>query len=79
MTSTGRASILLRPIKADLIGKSKRGLWALTPEGRNTRLTPEETWSLYIRIRDANRLGASKDEGEIPAPETADDDGEDGR
>jgi 5-methylcytosine-specific restriction enzyme B len=66
-------------VKAGLISKAKRGLWALTPEGRNTRLTPEETWALYVRIRDANRPGATKDESEIPAPQTADDDGEDGR
>jgi 5-methylcytosine-specific restriction protein B len=66
-------------VKAGLISKAKRGLWALTPEGRNTRLTPEETWALYVRIRDANRPGATKDEGELPAPQTADDDGEDGR
>src|ERR1700690_374564 len=66
-------------VKAGLVSKAKRGFWALTPEGRNTWLTPEETWALYIRIRDANPPGAIKDEGEIPAPDTADDDGEDGR
>jgi 5-methylcytosine-specific restriction protein B len=66
-------------VKAGLISSAKRGLWALTPEGRNARLTPEETWALYVRIRDANRPGASKDEGDIPAPDTAQDDGDDGR
>jgi 5-methylcytosine-specific restriction enzyme B len=65
-------------VKAGLIGRAKRGLWDLTPEGRNTRLTPEEAWTLYVRIREANRPGASTDEDEIPAPETADDDGEQG-
>jgi 5-methylcytosine-specific restriction protein B len=29
--------------KAGLLSKAKRGLWGLTPEGRDTRLTPEET------------------------------------
>src|ERR1039457_5291607 len=62
--------------KAGLLDASKRGLWGLTPEGRNTRLTPEETWALYVRIRDANRPGASRDEEDIPAPETADSDDE---
>src|SRR5665213_118079 len=67
-------------VKAGLIDKGKRGLWALTPEGRNARLTPEATWALYVRVRDTNRPGASTtDEGEIPAPETTDNDGEDGR
>src|SRR5947209_18965217 len=28
--------------KSGLIGAPKRGLWGLTPEGRNTRLTPED-------------------------------------
>ena len=66
-------------VKAGLIDKGKRGLWALTQEGRTTHLTPEETWVLYVRVRDANRPGISTDEGEIPAPETLNDDGEDGR
>lgn len=65
--------------KAGLIGRAKRGLWDLTAEGRSTRLNPEETWSLYVRVREANRPGASSDEEEIPAPETADNDGEFGR
>jgi 5-methylcytosine-specific restriction protein B len=60
--------------KAGLIGAPKRGLWSLTPTGRDAHLTPEETWALYVRIRDANRPGASKDEEHTPAPETADDD-----
>ena len=61
--------------KAGLVSKPKRGLWGLTPEGRTTRLTPEETWALYVRIRDANRP-ASKDEEDIPAPESAESDDE---
>jgi 5-methylcytosine-specific restriction protein B len=66
-------------VQAGLIGRAKRGLWDLTPEGRNTQLTPEETWSLYVRVREANRRGASNDEDEIPAPEAAGDDSEDWR
>src|ERR1039457_3307241 len=60
--------------KAGLIGAPKRGLWGLTPEGRNTHLTPAEASALYVRIRDANRPGASKNEEDIPAPETVDED-----
>src|SRR5689334_12639023 len=41
--------------KAGLIGGAKRGLWTLTPEGFQTHLTPEETWPLYVRVRDAQR------------------------
>jgi 5-methylcytosine-specific restriction protein B len=60
-----------------LVSKPKRGLWGLTPEGRATRLTPEETWALYVRIRDANRPNLSNDEDDVPAPETADAEEED--
>jgi len=62
--------------KAKLIGAPKRGLWGLTPQGRAAELTPEETWNLYVRIRDANRSSAAKDEDDTPAPNTSDD-GED--
>ena len=64
-------------VKAGLIANPKRGLWGLTPEGRTARLTAEEAWTTYIRIRDANRHGASRSEEDIPAP--SDDDGEDER
>jgi 5-methylcytosine-specific restriction enzyme B len=62
--------------KAGLIGGSRRGLWGLTAEGRICRLTADETWNLYVRVRDANRLSISRDEG-TPAPgsEEEDDDG----
>jgi 5-methylcytosine-specific restriction enzyme B len=53
-------------------------LWGLTAEGRNTQLTAEETWALYVRIRDANRPDISKDEEDIPAPGITDADDEDG-
>ncbi|MEO8133134.1 MAG: AAA family ATPase [Betaproteobacteria bacterium] len=59
--------------KARLISRPRRGLWGLTPEGRGTHLTQEETWALYTRIRDANRPGAVTSEDELPAPDTADD------
>lgn len=62
-------------VKGGLIANPKRGYWGLTPEGRTTQLTPEETSAIYIRVRDANRPGASKSEEDIPAP--SDDDGED--
>jgi 5-methylcytosine-specific restriction enzyme B len=64
--------------KADLVSKAKRGLWGLTPEGRGARLTPEETWAIYVRVRDANRPNISEDEADIPAPDTADAEEEDG-
>src|ERR1039458_3423637 len=64
--------------KAKLIGSPKRGLWGLTPEGLSTRLGPEETWALYVRVRDAHRPGATTtDEENIPAPDAAEED-EDG-
>src|ERR1035438_6800335 len=61
--------------KAKLISSPKRGLWGLTPEGLNTQLSPEETWALYVRVRDANRPGATMtDEENIPAPDAAEED-----
>src|SRR5260370_177791 len=62
--------------KAGLIGALKRGLWGLTPEGRSTILTPEETWALYVRVRDANRSVISGDDEDIPAPGSTDADEE---
>ena len=64
-------------VKADLIAANKRGLWGLTSQGRNTHLTPEDTWDLYVRVRDANRPGATPDEEDLPAPQLADDTGDD--
>ena len=62
--------------KDNLIGSPKRGLWGLTSEGLRTQLGPEETWALYVRVRDANRLGGIADEEKLPAPDTAEDDEE---
>ena len=66
-------------VKAGLLGKAKRGLWSLTPEGREARLSPEETWDLYVRIRDANRAGGSQVKEDAPAPGTAEDNDEEGK
>src|SRR5580704_8041443 len=55
--------------KAGLIGSVKRRFWSLTPEGRAAHLTPERTWDLYVRVRDANRQSAStRNEEDAPAP-----------
>jgi len=54
--------------KAGLVSSPKRGLWGLTLVGRETHLTPESAWDLYVRIRDVNRPG-SEDEGTRPAPD----------
>jgi 5-methylcytosine-specific restriction protein B len=56
-------------VKAGLVSSPKRGLWGLTPTGRDTHLTPESTWDLYVRIRDANRSGRD-DEEATPVPES---------
>lgn len=40
----------------------------MTPTGRDTRLSPETIWEVYVRVRDANRPGAADDET-TPAPE----------
>ncbi len=37
-------------VKAGLIDSSKRGVWALTPEGENTSLTHEQAVELFKRI-----------------------------
>jgi 5-methylcytosine-specific restriction enzyme B len=63
--------------KANLIGSPKRGLWALTPEGVDTHLSPEDTWALYVRVRDASHLGPAMDEDKVPAPQSTDEE-EDG-
>src|SRR5665213_1272396 len=72
--------------KAGLLGNARRGLWSLTPEGREARLSPEETWDLYVRIRDAyvrirdaNRAGGPAAEEDEPAPGAAGDSEEEGK
>jgi len=55
-------------VKAGLLGSARRGLWSLTAEGREARLSPEETWGLYVRIRDANRSGNAPTEEGVLAP-----------
>ncbi len=59
--------------RAKLIGSPKRGQWGLTTEGLNTCLTPDDTWSLYVRVRDANRTGVAVDEEQLPAPDITED------
>ncbi len=58
-------------VKGGLLSNAKRGLWSLTAEGRERRLSPEETWDLYVRIRDANRPVATQADEDTPAPGTA--------
>ncbi len=57
-------------VKAGLVGNARRGLLTLTPEGREARLSPEETWSLYVRIRDANRPSVPRADEDGPPPGT---------
>lgn len=57
-------------VKAGLLSNARRGLWSLTPEGRRTKLSQDETWSLYVRIRDSNRPSGSHTEEDSPAPGT---------
>lgn len=60
-------------VKGGLISNAKRGVWALTPEGRGTHLTPDETWDLYVRIRDASRPANAAPEDEVSAPDLEED------
>jgi 5-methylcytosine-specific restriction enzyme B len=60
-------------VKAGLISSAKRGYWTLTNEGRDARLSPESTWELYVRVRDANRPGNSVTEQDVLAPGAMDD------
>lgn len=63
-------------VKAGLIGNARRGQWSLTKEGREERLSPEETWDLYVRIRDTSRPSGSRAEEDVPAPGAAEGDEE---
>ncbi|HME72387.1 MAG TPA: winged helix-turn-helix domain-containing protein [Myxococcota bacterium] len=55
-------------VKAGLISNARHGLWSLTNDGREKKLSQEETWNLYVRIRDANRPSGSQAEEDVPAP-----------
>ena len=66
-------------VKAGLVGNARRGQWTLTTEGREKRLSQEETWDLYVRIRDANKPGDSQAEEDVPAPGTGADNEEEGK
>lgn len=56
--------------KAGLVSSPKHGLWGLTPAGRDTRLTPETAWNVYIRVRDASRPGAANEDSTLaPDPD----------
>jgi 5-methylcytosine-specific restriction protein B len=66
-------------VKAGLLGNARRGLWNLTTEGREKKLSQEETWDLYVRIRDANRPGGSQGEEDVPAPGTLNDNEDEGK
>jgi len=61
-------------VKAKLVSSPKRGLWGLTPDGLNTRLSPDDCLALYVRIHDATHLGSTADEDKLPAPESTEDD-----
>lgn len=62
--------------KAGLLSNARRGLWSLTTEGRERKLSPEETWDLYVRIHNADRPSGPHAEEDVAAPGTGDD-GED--
>jgi 5-methylcytosine-specific restriction enzyme B len=66
-------------VKAGLLGNAKRGQWNLTAGGREKRLSQEETWDLYVRIRDANRPSGSQAEEDVLAPDTVADSEEEGK
>jgi 5-methylcytosine-specific restriction protein B len=55
------------------VSRPKRGFWGLTPEGREAHLTSEESRSIYLRVRDDNRLSVPDEEAETAAPGTAED------
>jgi 5-methylcytosine-specific restriction protein B len=56
--------------KAGLVSSPKHGLWGLTPTGRETQLTPEAAWDVYVHVRDTSRRGvASEDTTVAPDPD----------
>jgi 5-methylcytosine-specific restriction enzyme B len=58
--------------KGDLVISPKRGLWGLTPQGLKTKLSPEDTRVLYVRVRDANGPGSNSYEEKVAAPDISD-------
>src|ERR1700730_3438800 len=66
-------------VKAGLLGNAKRGQWNLTGGGREKRLSQEETWDLYVRVRDANRPSGFQAEEDVLAPDTVADSEEEGK
>ena len=60
-------------VRGGLISNARRGLWNLTPPGRETKLSSEDTRDLCIRVRDAERLGSPATEEDTPAPDVAGD------
>jgi 5-methylcytosine-specific restriction protein B len=56
-------------VKAGLIDDRKRGIWALTPEGRDTRLTHESALEIF---KDVRAQGWGDDDDNTPAPPTSD-------
>ena len=66
-------------VKGGLLANARRGFWSLTPKGRDAKLSLEETWDLYVRIRDANRPGSPAAEDDSLAPEAVGDREEEGR
>lgn len=55
-------------VKAGLIDDRRRGVWALTPEGRETTLSHQEALALFKEVRDARGWDDDEDK---PAPVAA--------
>lgn len=60
-------------VKAGLISKAKRGLWALTEAGRNQQLSDDEIKDLYVQVRDAERAASR---GSVASDTESDDEAE---
>lgn len=59
--------------KAGLMASPRRGLWALTDEGRQVRLTPNTTWEIYVKVRDASRIITANEEEPAPGADAGQD------
>jgi 5-methylcytosine-specific restriction protein B len=62
-------------VKAGLIDNKKRGLWQLTPEGRETQLDHESALALFKDVHERFKTPAASDTEEVAAP--ADDESSD--